>query len=213
MILKILKIWKAKPHVKVACLKITTFQFCIENNRFEAKKRPFFFFFFFLKRNIGGEESGSNNLAQIDSNPCIYKIWQWCDSSTEVHDKDTMCIYCNTSLYVHTRKNAYINAKKKCVYTQTQRKNAWISTHKEKMRVLICTLKKIYIYIFFLFLVNSFRTSFLPVFCLTSILYSRLVRTVISILSDHKKGLNRWFASAVTILPPSYSFLKTLIPM
>ena len=148
MILKILKNWKAKPHVKVACLKITTFQFCIENHRFEAKKRPFFFF---LKRNIGGEESGSNNLAQIDSNPCIYKIWQWRDSSTEVHDKDTMCIYCNTRLYVHTKKKCihkrkekmrvHTNTQKKCVNKYTQRKNACINMY----------TKKKYIYVFFYF--------------------------------------------------------------
>ena len=146
MILKILKIWKAKPHVKVACLKITTFQFCIENHRFEAKKRPFFFFW--------NEISAGKNLA-----PTIWlkltqiRVYIRYDNGVTVVQKymiKTQCVYIATQAFMCTqRKNAYINAKKKCVYTQTQRKNA--CTHKEKMRVLICTLKKKYIYVFFYF--------------------------------------------------------------
>ena len=45
-------------------------------------------------------------------------------------------------------------------------------------------------------------------------LFKRLVRMTISVLGDQKKkGSNRWFASAVEALSPSYSILKTLIRM
>ena len=43
--------------------------------------------------------------------------------------------------------------------------------------------------------------------------FERLVRLLISILSVHKKGSNRWFASVVEVLTPSYSTLKMLISM
>ena len=43
--------------------------------------------------------------------------------------------------------------------------------------------------------------------------FERLVRLLISILSVHKKGSNRWFASVVEALTPSYSTLKMLISM
>ena len=159
MILKILKIWKAKPHVKVACLKIKTFQFCIENHRFEAKKRPFFFFETKYRRGrIWLQQFGSNWLKSV------YIQWY----RVQKYMIKTQCVYIATQDFMCTqRKNAYINAKKKCVYTQTQRKNAWISTHKEKMRVLICTLKKnIYIYMFF-FIFSKF--FFIQVFFLFSV--------------------------------------------